>query len=133
MRPFFLELVAHCPEEASIDSSLQRELITNLNVVRSYALINLDLLSNLSNLKNLCLGHCTSLTNVDGLSSLTNLEYLNLSNCYMLTNVDGLSNLSNLTELVLGDCDSLTNVDGLKPYQSHGNNSRLRISHGIKS
>ena len=46
LRPFLLELVAHCPEEASIDSSLQRELITKLNLSFCYSLSNVDGLSN---------------------------------------------------------------------------------------
>ena len=64
--PFFLELVAHCPEEASINSSLKRESITSLR----------------------CDDYCWSLTNVDVLSNLTNLTELRLNGCSSLTNVD---------------------------------------------
>ena len=53
--PFFLELIAHCPEEASINSSLKRESITKLILV-SKALTNVDVLSNLTNLTELVLG-----------------------------------------------------------------------------
>ena len=113
LRPFFLELVAYCPEEASIDSSLQRELITKLNLSFCQSLSNVDGLSNLTNLTYLSLNVCSSLSNVDGLNNLTNLTELYINYSTSLTNVDGLSKLTNLRELDLHNCGSLSNVDGL--------------------
>jgi hypothetical protein len=43
---FFFELVAHCPEEASINSSLKRESITSLTLSYRESLTNVDVLSN---------------------------------------------------------------------------------------
>ena len=69
-RPFFLSLIKHCPEEATIDNSLRRE-----------------------NLTSLVLPNCKSLEDLDALSDLTELTYLHLFHCYSLSNLDGLSGL----------------------------------------
>ena len=66
---FFMELIAHCPREVKIDTSIRKESVTELD-----------------------LSYCESLTNVDGLSNLTNLTQLNLEECEYLTQ-DQIDNL----------------------------------------
>ena len=102
--PFFLELIAECPEQAKIDPSLTKENLTSLTIEGCSYLRYVEGLSGLTNLTSLTLYGCDSLTNVDGLSGLTNLPKLDLSNCSSLTNVEGLSGLTKLPKLDLSNC-----------------------------
>jgi len=140
---FFLELIAHCPPQAQIHSSLVRETVKRLflclddksghndyNTVKSlhplckfpnltelHLIFEYDQMISaeaLSSLTNLSsLDVIGNLTNINALSSLTNLKRLSLDGCFELTNVDALGELKNLTELFLLGCDSLINLDGI--------------------
>ena len=60
--PFFLELIAECPEQAKIDPSLRKENLTSLTLYGCSSLTNVDALSGLTNLTDLYLNGCSSLT-----------------------------------------------------------------------
>ena len=82
------------------------------------SLMNLDFLSENTNLESLSLHSCYALQNLDGLTKTTNLDYLVLNSCHSLNNLDGLINLTNLKTLKIRNSRNIQNTDCMRNLNS---------------
>ena len=86
--------------------------LTSLRL-HSKSLTDVSVVSGLTHLTSLDLGHCNWRTDVSVLSGLKQLTTLNLCRSKTLTDVSALSGLIHLTSLDLAYCDCLTDVSAL--------------------
>ncbi|CAL1352610.1 unnamed protein product, partial [Linum trigynum] len=94
---------------------------TILEVLRLAGCSSLEMLPNLSRLKNLKvlnINGCIELSEVVGLEQLRCLKVLEMNGCYLISSLPNLSNLKCLKNLHLRGCERLTEIPGIEELES---------------
>lgn len=124
-----LEITAQCLLKVNLDWFPQLDCIVihgqpheriQCNTINSlyciqWTMKDLSCLSDLRELKFLCLDFCSRLETLQGIEHLSELQELNLDYCLHLKDIDCIAGLSDsLKKLVITDCNAIKDFNGLK-------------------
>lgn len=110
-----LELI-DSSELQDLDSLGQLHRLENLSVVNCGHMIEYQFLSELTELESLAIDGASRLYSLEHIEACKQLTHLSLPNCYKLLTLSGIESLENLESLNLFCCHSLSEISGLNAH-----------------